>query len=184
MSVFDLHGVETKSLLQQKVTLFARFDSSAPLLKIVECCRYLESLVFVDPGGELALEKSDILAIASLPRLRSLTTVCGVASEAFSALPRCRGLKNIALSSLVDPAVLTAIGRNLTNMTLWRASKEVADGIAENCPNLKILEFVDVGVDEEEMALMVGSIKSGLKKLTKFKINEESIRLGTDWEGY
>ncbi len=46
------------------------------------------------------------------------------------------------------------------------------------------LDSAVVVLDDEEKASLVGSIKSGLKELAKFKLNEETIRLGTDWEGY
>jgi hypothetical protein len=32
--------------------------------------------------------------------------------------------------------------------------------------------------------LLVGSIKNGLKKLAKIKVDDDSICLGTDWDGY
>jgi hypothetical protein len=56
---------------------------------------------------------------------------------------------------------------------LWWPSKEVVDGIVDNCPNLQHLELGSVKYDGEENAALVGSIKSGLKKLAKFKL--ESI---------
>jgi hypothetical protein len=63
-------------------------------------------------------------------------------------------------------------------------SEEVVDGIVKHCPNLQCLEIEDVEFDDEVKEGMVRSIKSGLKKLAIFKVNKESIRLGTDWKGY
>jgi hypothetical protein len=89
------------------------------------------------------------------------------------------------LPFLADPAVLTVIGRNLLSLDLWILSEEVVDGIVDNCTNLHHLELGSVKFDgDEEKAALVGLIKSGLKRLAKFKLNEESIRLGTDWKGY
>jgi hypothetical protein len=50
----------------------ADFESSASLLKIVECCRDLKKLAFLGMGGNLVMGHSDILAISPLPRLRSI----------------------------------------------------------------------------------------------------------------
>jgi hypothetical protein len=161
-----------------RVCLIARLDSSVGLLKFVECCRSLESLLFADVRGQLMLERSDILAIASIPRLRSLGMIgCGVASDAHTALVRCKGLNELDLGCLADPAVLPAIGRNLFSLDLWCPSKEVADGIVEHCPNLQYLEVDSLELDEEDTALFVSSLKSGLKKLAKIKIDGKSIRL-------
>jgi hypothetical protein len=54
------------------VHLVAEFDSSASLLKVVECCRDIERFSFGDEGVLLILNRSDMLAIASLPRLKTL----------------------------------------------------------------------------------------------------------------
>jgi hypothetical protein len=62
----------------------------------------------------------------------------------------------------------------------------VVDGIVESCPNLKYLtlEFEDLEWEDEDLPELKRSLKLGLKKLAKLKVNEESVRLGTDWEGY
>jgi hypothetical protein len=106
---------------------------------------------------------------------------CRVASEAFSALAKVKVLKKLVIQYLVDPAVLPAIGRNLVRQVLPGASREVVDGILEHCPNLQYLElYCDVlDEDAEEMEKFVGLFKNGLKRL-----NDKTIRLGTDWEGY
>jgi hypothetical protein len=114
------------------VHITTKLESSASLLKVVESCRDLEKFHFVNLGGGLILERSDILAIASLSRLETLQIYrCGIADDAYSALTRGRGLVDLRLAYLVDPSVLTAIGRNIVSLDLWNPSKEVADGIAE-----------------------------------------------------
>jgi hypothetical protein len=165
------------------VNLNANFDSSASLLKIVECCRDLSSVIFGDSGSSLMLKRSDILAVASLPRLKSLDIGgCYFRDDALSALVRCIGLKELRANPIVDPAILAAIGMNFVWLNLWRPSKEVVDGIVEHCPNLQYLEMKEV--DEEVTDGMVGSLKNGLMKMAKLKVNGKSIRLGTGWEGY
>jgi hypothetical protein len=88
-----------------------------------------------------------------------------------------RGLNVFRISHLVDPTVLSAIGRNLIRLELMRPSKEVVDGIIEHCPNLQYLEL------DRIMEGLAGSLKNGLKRLAKLKLNHMSVRLGTDWEG-
>lgn len=90
------------------VTLIVKFESSAPILKVVECCRNLKRLVFIDRGREYQ-KNSDILA---------------------------------------------------------------------SC--LKILAIRSVMLEHRDLALMVGSIMSGFKKLAKLKVNERSIRPSGD----
>jgi hypothetical protein len=169
------------------VKLFAKFESSASLLKVVECCRDLEILFFYNFfRRRLILNRSDIIAVASLPRLKCLDIgIFSFTDDASSALVRCKGLNELRLPSLADPAILEAIGSNLVNLELWRPSKEVVDGIVKHCPNLRYLELGSFDeVDEEVKEVFVGSIRNGLKKLAKLKVNNESIRLGTGWEGY
>jgi hypothetical protein len=87
------------------------------------------------------------------------------------------------MNPLVDPAILAAIGRNLISLHLLGQSKELVDGIVDYCPNLQYLEL-DVEIDEEVNEALMGLLKNGLKKLAKLKVNWDSERLGTDWEGY
>ncbi len=47
----------------------AKFDSTAPLLKMIENCRDLESVVIGKDGGDMMLARSDMVAIASLSLL-------------------------------------------------------------------------------------------------------------------
>jgi hypothetical protein len=167
------------------VLIVAMLESSASLLKVAECCLDLERLVFGDKGDLLILARSDILAVASLPRLKYLDIgACYFAGDASSALVPCRGLKELRIPSLADPTILAAIGRNLVSLKLPFPSEEVVDGIVENCPSLQYLDLEDVEFDDEVKEGIVRSIKSGLKKLAKLKLNKESFLLGTDWEGY
>jgi hypothetical protein len=90
------------------VKLFAKFESSASLLKFVEGCHDLERFVFGDKRGRVELERSDIIAIASLPRLKYLEIgSCTMADNASSALMRCKGLKKLRVSFLIDPIILS-----------------------------------------------------------------------------
>jgi hypothetical protein len=92
-------------------------------------------------------------------------------------------LKELRIYYLADPTVLTAIGKNLISLELGSPNEKVVDGIIKHCPNLEYL-LKDVKFDDEVKDGMVRSIKSGLKKLAKFKLDDISIRLGTDWEGH
>lgn len=71
----------------------------------------------------------------------------------------------------------------MVSLDLWRPSKDVVYGIVEHCPSLQYLELDAVKFDDgKEKDLLMGSIKS--LKLAKYMLNKESMRLGTDWEGY
>jgi hypothetical protein len=107
-----------------------------------------------------------------------------MSGDALSILVRCKGLKELRINPLVDPAILAAIGMNLVRLNLWKPGKEVLDGIVDSCPNLQYLEIEEVEIEEEVKEGLVGSLKNGLKKLAKLKVNEKCIRLGSDWEGY
>jgi hypothetical protein len=87
-------------------------------------------------------------------------------------------MKEFCVNPLVDPSILKAIGKNLVMLILRSPSEQVVDRIVEHCPNLQYLEIERVDEEEKE-----GMLRS-LKKLAKFKVNKEFIRLGTDWEGY
>jgi hypothetical protein len=56
--------------------------------------------------------------------------------------------------------------------------------IVEHCPNLQYLDLDGVEFDAKVKEGLLGSLKSGLMRLAKLKVNGESVRLGTDWEGY
>jgi hypothetical protein len=130
----------------KSVHLYVKFESPASLLKIVECCRDLESLMFGNRGGGIILARSNILAIAFF-RLKELMVGIRMADDAYSALKRCRLVKSLYLILLVDTSILSTIGRNLASLTLVRPSNEVVDAIVECCPNLQNLELYIIVFD-------------------------------------
>jgi hypothetical protein len=76
------------------VMVSAIFDSSASLLKFVECCRGLKALEVWNEGGSLSLNLADFKAIASLPQLKLLQLEgFNISEDVISPLARCRGLK-------------------------------------------------------------------------------------------
>jgi hypothetical protein len=157
------------------------------LLKVIESCRDLKRLGFGYNSYGMILERSYILVAASLPRLESLV-ICGcrMADDAVSAFSRCRELKEVHIPFLVNPSVLSVVGRNIVHLNLYKPSKEIVDGIIEECPDLQYLTL-DLGVEDLEDEVkeeIVRSLKGGLKKLAKLEVDEKSVRLGTDWEGY
>jgi hypothetical protein len=181
--------------------------SSVILLGFVNCCRDIEELSFRDSSNRLVLNRSDVEALASLPHLKNLRTNCLI--DEVAALSRFKGLERLSLGrhSFDLTTILSTIGRSLVCMEFITSSLilETANAIAEYCPNLEIL---DLGVDEcndelnesfmksllgfdlevEVKEEVVDSLKRGLKKLAKLKVNrslnKKSSRLGTDWEGY
>jgi hypothetical protein len=81
---------------------------------------------------------------------------------------------------VLDPS----IGKNLIGLSL-KLSKMDIDTIrmiVKFCPNLEYLAlgFRFYQVSEE----VKNEIKDGLKRLSKFRINGDCVRLGTDWVGY
>jgi hypothetical protein len=66
----------------KRLRLSDDYDSSSTLLKFVECCREIEKIFFHESSGDdiLYLKRSDIEAIASLPRLKSLNIENGTIS--------------------------------------------------------------------------------------------------------
>jgi hypothetical protein len=165
------------------------YDSSATLLKFVECCRFIEEISFCETSGnDLKLNHSDIEAIASLPRLKSLNINCHIADDDVSALSRCRGLKHLILGreSIDLTNILPYIGGNLVSLD-YNSSTSImgtVNVIVEHCPNLQILDLRWIGREDANTAVAVDSLKRGLKQLSKLKLNHKTVRLGTDWEGY
>jgi hypothetical protein len=112
------------------VIFSAELESSASLLKVVAqlvgCCRDLEMIVFDDLRGRLILQRSDILAIASLPRLKCLKIYGGggIAEDAYSALSRCRGLKKSLESRLNSLCKLKVNGESVHLGTDWEGYQE------------------------------------------------------------
>jgi hypothetical protein len=170
----------------KRLRLEDTYDSSATLLKFVECCRGIEDLFFFSDHTELT--RSDIEAIASLPRLKSLNIRCRIAEDDVSALSRCRGLKHLAYGrgSIDLNDILPNIGRNLISLQYISSIsiQKAIDEIVEHCPNLQILDIGSIGRDDGMIAAAVDSLKRGLKRLSMLKVNWMSVRLGTDWEGY
>jgi hypothetical protein len=167
----------------KRLHLDDEYSSSATLLlKFVDCCRDIEELSFVDWSGDVELKRSDIEAIASLPRLKSLNIDFEIADDAVSAISRCRGLKHLVLLriSFALNDILPAIGGTLVSLeyTSSTAFLGAVDSIVEHCPNLQMLDLGDEELDA------VDFLKGGLKKLAKLNIDGGSVRLGTDWEGY
>jgi Leucine-rich repeat (LRR) protein len=129
------------------------------------------------------LKRSDIEAIASLPRLKSLNIDCEIADDAVSAISRCKGLKHLTLrsGSFDLTNIFSAIGGTLISLDYTSSTAflvETVDAIVEHCPNLQMLDLGDEELD------VVDLLKGGLKKLAKLNVNGGSVRLGTDWEGY
>jgi hypothetical protein len=165
------------------IHLYARFDSWDGIHKIVEYCRELEEVTLCDFSYQLLLKKSEFVAIASLPRLKSLDlSGCDIDDGAVSPLARCKGLRhlrgvNIKLSS----DVVRAIGRNLVTLRC-NLGLDGLEEIAEYCPNLETLEIEvedEEGnfVDGETLLSAAGLIKRGLKKLTNLVINYLEMHL-------
>jgi Leucine-rich repeat (LRR) protein len=186
------HGYSSRDIVQavainyhtiKRLHLDDYYDSSTTLLKFVECCRDIEELSFTDNRDILYLKRSDIEAIASLPRLKSLNIDCWIENDdAVSALSRCKGLKHLALvDGVFDLShILPVIGKNLVSLdyTSSTAFLETVDAIVENCPNLQMLDLENEELDAVDL------LKGGLKKLAKLNVNGGSVRLGTDWKGY
>jgi hypothetical protein len=174
----------------KRLHLDDNYDSSTTLLKFVECCRDIEEIFFHESSGDdiLYLKRSDIEAIASLPRLKSLYLKCGISNNEVSALSRCRGLKHLALcyESFDLTNIFPSIGKPLLGLEYTSSTPllETVDSIIEHCPNLQMIEMGFDWAEEEMKSVGVDSLKKGLKKLSKLKVGNEHVRLGTDWKGY
>jgi hypothetical protein len=63
-------------------------------------------------------------------------------------------------------------------------SVDAIDVIVECCPDLQYLDVWMIGVEDElDIAAAKIKLKSGLKRLSKLKVNGEFVQLGTDWKG-
>jgi hypothetical protein len=84
----------------KSIDVRAKFNSSECLLKISECCRGLEKLIFRDyyeSPDDLVL--SDIESIASLPYLKELVIIgAGLTEEVVFPLTRCKKMKKLTLA--------------------------------------------------------------------------------------
>jgi hypothetical protein len=174
----------------KRLCLYDYYDSSATLLKFVENCREIEEMSFADWSGpgDVELKRSDIEAIASLPRLKSLNIDCWIENDdAVSILSRCRGLRHLDLwpGSFALNDILPNIGRNLVSLDYNSSTSimETVDSIVEHCPNLQMLSLGWFESDDNKAAA-VDALNRGLKRLSKLKLNHKSVRLGTDWVGY
>jgi hypothetical protein len=169
-------AVATKYPALTSIRLNAKFDSSDGLLKAIGRCLDLEKLIYHKKGGDLVLNRSDIL---SLRRLKSLDIVCEVADDAVSSLASYKSLKRLRVVDWDLIEVLPAIGGNLISLEIEVANEEMLAVILKFCVNLQYLE-IDGGFVGEES---VDAMKNGLVKLAKLKVNGASVRLGTDWAG-
>jgi hypothetical protein len=180
------------------------YASSSTLLKFVECCRGITELSYRNGYVGKELNRSDIEAIASLPRLKFLRLDCEIASDAISALSRCRGLKHLnivnvrsglpLLSHLIVGSfdlstIIPAIGRKIVSLEYNPSTPilETANDIVEYCPNLQNLVLrggIESELENDEKSVVVDLLKGRLKKLEKLKFEGDVVRLGTDWEGY
>jgi hypothetical protein len=167
------------------IDIFAKIDSSASIIKIVECCRELETLKLWSLIPGLNLENADIRAIATLPRLKSLN-IAGFSfgDGALSGLSVCRGLRHLALDSELGLyAVMPIIGGRLNSLEFRDCDASIVSDIVDHCPNLEYL-VVRFYSDQGETDAFVDLSKSGLKRLAKLEMNGMSVCLFTVREGY
>jgi hypothetical protein len=126
------------------LSLKERYNSSATLLKFVECCREIEELSLSDYSGGLALDRDEFEAIVSLPRLKSLNIDCRISDDGVSVISQCKGLKHLALGrgSIDLTNILFAVGVNLVSLDYNSSTSilETVDAFIEHCPNLQMLE--------------------------------------------
>jgi hypothetical protein len=176
----------------KRLHLSGSYNSPDTILEFIENCRGIEELFIQDNSDYedgMGLSRSDFEAIVSLPRLNSLRFDCSITDEGVDALILCRGLKSLDLGfdALNLNHILPTIGRNLVCLK-YRSSGPILDAVSEiieHCPNLHMLDLGWSEWNDVTNAADVGeSLKSGLKKLAKLKLNLDTVRLGTDWEGY
>jgi hypothetical protein len=170
------------------IDLSVKFDSSAAILEVVECCRDLESLT-LSLGG-VRLESPDVEVLASLTRLKFLNfKSCRMTDAAVSALSQLRQLKTLGMrwrfgmrDGLND--VLRVIGGNLTGLIVWDTTGELCLDLAESCPNLEYFQIFVEYLDSAVIKSLNDGLKKKMKRLSSLKVNSKSLRLGTDWHGY
>jgi hypothetical protein len=156
--------------------------SSTNLLKIVECCPYVEKIAFYSHHPS-DLKRSDIEALASLPNLTSLDIRGYAVIKVLSSFVLLKGLKNLGmrwLEGLSD--VLPIIGRNLLSFDVRYSEAEAWMAFYANCPNLQYLG--DHHIAAGTVDKLNSGLRKSLKKLASFKVGSGSVRLGTEWEGY
>jgi hypothetical protein len=183
-----ISSIAMKCRSLKSISLFAQFKTWESIHKVVECCRDLEEISLYDHSRRLPLKKSEFVAIASLPRLKSLDlNYCLVGDGALSPLAKCKWLRNLlGFNIKLSSDVLRAIGGSLV-LLQCRLRLDELEEIVVYCPNLENLNIwiVDEGglVVGEARLSAAGLIKKGLKKLTKLVINRGTIRLGIDLVG-
>jgi hypothetical protein len=186
-----ISAIAMKCRSLKSISLLASFYSWDFIHTIFGCCREIEHITICDSFQRFAFKNSEIVAIASLPRLNLLYLVsCIIEEGAASPLLRCKSLRNlhgVDIDQLWD--VLPVIGGNLVDLRCVSGT-EGLNWIIKYCPNLEALDIMiknDDGnwLNDDEMILLSaeGVFKSRLKKLAKLVINRRTIRLGTDWEG-
>jgi hypothetical protein len=84
--------------------------------------------------------------------------------------------------------VIRAIGTHLRVLQLGWLNVEEVDEVIECCPNLQTLTLrrmrnIHEASEEEAIGLSKINLKKGLRKLSKLIVNEEIVRLGTNWKG-
>jgi hypothetical protein len=155
---------------------------------IADRCPHLLDLTISFTKEDEELNLPAIKAIASLPHLKILTigTTIGydfnMAEGAGKELARCYQLKHLSLCAIKQAdlmIILRGIGRNLVGLSLieivW---DDVVDIIVESCPNLQCLS---VGLPSADAGLIDSfklTLKSGLKRLAKLRVNGVTVRLG------
>jgi hypothetical protein len=179
-----ISSIAMKSRSLKSISLIAQFETWETIHKVVECCRDLEEITIGDYSNQKPLNNPEFLAIASLPRLKSLDLVnCLIDDGDVSHLAKCKGLRHLGGANLeLSSDLLREIGGNLATLRFKLGSRGLEE-IVEFCPNLEILEitikdeegnFVN---DEARRMSAAGLIKNGLKKLTKLKINHWKMQL-------
>ena len=93
----------------ENMRFFGMIESAAGLVEIVKSCRALQNLQYVNMGNTFDLTRSEVEAIASLPRLEELI-ILGIDMEegALSALNRCRSLRFLIVRGKYDEASVRA----------------------------------------------------------------------------
>jgi hypothetical protein len=126
---YDLEGIDPSnandiiSVISKKcrslksISLSASFQSWQTFHKVVECCRNLEEVILYN-SSLLPLTNSELVAVASLPRLKSLD-LSGCLSDkgAISCLAKCKGLRHLRGYDIkLSSDVVRAIGGNLISL--------------------------------------------------------------------
>ena len=112
----DFINDDTLSLISTNIpalvslTFVGMLGLSVGLVEIVKSCRALQTLKISNISDTFILTRSDVEAIASLPRLK-LLVILGIDMEegAVSALNRCGSLRVLALGGNYDKASVRAV---------------------------------------------------------------------------